>query len=1111
MTHWEKIRENASQLRHEIAAGIMPDELAAPEAICAAAVEHLGLCLIPEHPESANLRGAQAVLEDDVIFINNDLKGWYRSYCVAHEIGHARLHGHRISCSATEIDETKASEDCDSGAEKAVGYGAGERLEREANLFAIEFLLTCESLRRAFDTTDARAIAEKLKVPIETVAGQLMRALLIPPGQLETQPRSERKPDDSQKSAAESTACPLLVSAGPGTGKTQTLAGRISFLIGRGVSPGRILALTFSNKAAEEMRDRVAERHPLEATSIDMMTFHAFGLNLLRKYWQRAGLELHSKIIDKIEALLYLEKNLASLGLEHFRSLHEPTRNLPDILGVISRAKDELCPPEMFAKLADEMLERTREGGDEKAIVKAEKVVEAARVYSYYQNYLEREKLLDFGDLIFRAVTLLERDQSVRAAVAGSYDAILVDEFQDINRASGILLKEISGDGRGLWAVGDIRQSIYRWRGASPLNIGQFAADFPNSRTLALETNYRSVPDIVSLFSRFADQMKAGAGVFHDWSANRGTSAPAVTLTVSPTIEEEADAIAATIRDNEAGDSEFSDHAVICRTHKQLVTLSDKLSERGIPVFYLGDVFEREEVRDLLSLLDLSISKSGHSLVRVALLPEYAIPEADVRRILEESRTRANGFAEVLTDEAYDSEISPRGIGGWHLLRAQLEKLGGAETAWSFLAAYLFAESRFLERFLESDDVARMTARLAIFQFANFARGMEGRFEEHGSEGIRAFLRYVRRLAWFKEDKDLAQIPEAAAGLNAVRMLTVHAAKGLEFNTVFLPYLGAGRFPSSRRGARCSVPDGMIPNGGDFHDEEEECLFFVAMSRARDGLHLSRSRSYGKTSSNESRHLTALEGFLPAARIVDARNSDERPMSTADSLRRSSFYAAELDRYNRCPREFYYTNDRRLKSRDEDSVYRSFHNLLREVLKEECSGVPEDAAFERFERKWLESGIGDHAYSPFFLEIAAEILARPPRVGAGEGAEVSFTVNIAGCAVNVSADGITEEDGKVFVDRMKTGKKPSRIEEDVDALLLEAVEKANPGRFVVVRKTYLMSDESVDVPITAKFRENALNRYADAIAGINNREFPVTSKDENCPNCPHYFICPAGE
>ncbi|MBS1796677.1 MAG: UvrD-helicase domain-containing protein [Acidobacteria bacterium] len=1129
MSHWQKIRDAANRLRRETAAAENLDELDLSKSaeFLDRALDRLELYAIPEHPNSANLRGALAVLEDDCVYYRGDLPRWYRTYCIAHELAHFVLHRRSVHCTRADIEDFSADEESASTAEKAVGYGAGERREREANLFALEFLLPCDVLRRAFldEKLNAAEISARVEMPVETVAGQLARGLLVPPAGDEktAEPKKKFELDASQRRAAETEKCPVLVTAGPGTGKTQTLTKRIAFLLGKGTPPKRILALTFSNKAAEEMRERVAGENPEAAAQIQMMTFHAFGLDILRSFWAEAGLEPKSKLLDKIDALLYLERGLTAIDLEHYQHLPEPTLNLPALLAAISRAKDELCAPAEYRRLAEEMLAEA--GADDEKRIAAEKALETARVYDFYQRFLDREKLLDFGDLIFRAVRLLRENPAVRAEVAGRYDAILVDEFQDVNRACGRLLKEVAGEGKGLWAVGDLRQSIYRWRGASPANIRLFDEDFPDAETVSLEKNYRSHAEIVSLFGNFAQNMRAaGAEFFHAWEADRGPAASAaVDHFVAASLRAEAGELAARIDDYRAKGFHYKDQAVICRTHRQLDKFAAGLAAREIPVFYLGELFEREEVRDLLALLDLKYSANCHALVRVAQFPEYRLPFDDVRAIIGFAADRELAFDEISAHAEIDERLSADGRRGWRKLTAQLAGLPKSVSAWRFLADYLFIRSDYLEPFFAVDDVHRQARRLAVYQFLRLAQNLEARFADEGDGQIPEFLGYVKKLAWFNEDKNYAQIPAAAENLDAVRLLTVHSAKGLEFRSVFLPYLGAGKIPANRQSKTCPDPAGMIDGETDFHDEEEECLFFVAMSRARDCLHLSRALDYSR---NQSKFLDALAGALPVPRVVeDAEPAIADPAETND-FPFATHYAAELDRYLRCPRQYFYTDVCGLTGRGERSVYLKFHSCVYETIHalqsarqlENKAPTVEDA-LGKLDEFWQAAEIDAHPYAPLYRRRAEEMIGRICARLAGENRAAlrpTFELKLAGGAIHVKPDAVeefeTDGEKRVVVRRFRTGKSPKKAAtDDVDALLVEAAKQHFAGAPAVLQKIFLSDDTAQDVPVTEKVVKNRLAKYEQAIDGINRQRFPAAPSDNNCPHCPHYFICPSGK
>ena len=1141
MSHWQKIREAANNLRREIctANDLNENELYQAQEFLEFAAEYLDLDLIPEHPDSNNLSKALAVLEDDCVYFNNHLKSWYRSFCIAHEIGHFRLHHQSVHCTREEIGDLAADADAGSATEKIVGYGAGMRREREANLFALELLLPCGALASACldKKRSARQIAVAAGMPSEVVARQLAGALLVPAAssddRQDEQPAKIFELDESQRRAAEEAKCPTLVAAGPGTGKTHTLTGRISYLIKSGIDPKRILALTFSSKAAEEMRERIGKIDQDAAAKIQVMTFHAYGLDILRTYYAEAALDAHSGLLDKIDALLYLEKNLNFLDLEHYQMLHDPTANLAAILGAISRAKDELCSPEEYRRLGETMFAKAGGTADKESRIKAEKILETHRVYEVYQKFLEDKKLLDFGDLIFRAVRLLQENKEVKREICAKYDAILVDEFQDVNRACGMLLKEIAGGGENLWAVGDLRQSIYRWRGASPANINLFGDDFPNAETVSLELNYRSRAEIVDLFSHFAGQMKsAGADFFHGWKARRGAANPeenrSVHLEIADSVETEAAQIAEHIENYRSDGLRYKDCAVICRTHNQLDRFAKILTEKGIPVFYLGELFEREEVRDLLAVLDLKHSLNGHSLVRAAGLKEYAIPLTDAQKIITAQKDHTQTFCAVLENEELIAGLSEAGKTGAMKLAGHLSAVSADASAWSFLAAYLFDESRFLAPYFSAVDINNQSRRLAIYQFLRLAQSAEERFSKEAAP-VGAFLNYVKKLAYFNEDKNYAQIPPAADNLDAVRLLTIHSAKGLEFPAVFLPYLGAGKMPANRRGQTCPDPDGMIVGDTNFHEEEEECLFFVACSRARDRLHLSRSAKYGQTNSNESKFLTALLDVLPPAVQIDGVAFPVAGTETAATLEedaRRVFYSQELDRYLNCPRDYFYTGVLGLKAAGEKSVYLKFHNCVYDTIRSirsirhlEGIELTEDSVLTRLNEFWQAAEIDDHPYAPLYRARAEELVRRACLTIeqlSGDFFSPTYEVQLSNAAVRVRLDSVTlmESGGEqtAIVRKIKTGKPPKKIDADnAEILMTLAVQKNFPEASSRIERIYLSDDSVCEVPISPRLIKNRIEKYEKAVEGIRNGLFDPSPSDNNCPRCPHFFICPSGE
>jgi DNA helicase-2/ATP-dependent DNA helicase PcrA len=1193
MPHWSYIRVQARLRHRKVQAYATNVALHSASALMTAAqllayTETLtGLVRVPLAAGDPLLYGAQATLDDGFIYYNAEIESRLALYYQAHEFAHYWLHNGGSLCSDEDVDYTESEDKSLYGEGRIEAYGPHQRREMEANVFAREFLLPGDELRRLYieKNFNAAQIASRLGLKLDFVLHNLAYALLAPdiedslstPDKNETFAMSEVAGltlDKSQQAAAHSTHTPLLVAAGPGTGKTRTLVGRILHLLNEDVAPDKIVALTFSNKAGEEMRERV-ERFAYDAASkIWIGTFHAFGLELLRRYWQEAALPPRARVLDPVDALFILERHLPQLGLDHYQNLYEPTTHLAAILAAISRAKDELVSPDRYAELAEIMLARAQEEGDAVETRRAEHAAEVARVYHFYQNYLERNGLLDFGDLIFRTVRLLREQEAVRAELQAQYLHVLVDEYQDVNRACGVLLGLLANRGEGLWVVGDTRQAIYRWRGAAPAQVRYFLKDFPHGRIKALAVNYRSLPPIVHFISAVASQMSVLPATdthtetvalieradFSAWQAHQQESDTtsdeqgAVRFEIATNADAEARELARLIQSRKERGVPFHAQAVICRKHSQLTKFAGVLEAEGVPTLYLGDIFERSEVRDLLALVALASDGSGRTLPRVARFSEYNIPLRDVRAILQTAKETGREFPDVLIS------LKSTQAEGLARLTQHLARVAHLQSAWKMLAHYLFIHSRYLAPVLADDSSAGAQRRLAIYQLLQFLHNEDARAVEATNEADarRAVLRYVRRLKSLYEDKGLRPVPVSAEGLDAVRLTTVHGAKGLEWSCVYLPYLGRGHFPAKRQYEPCPPPVGMIEtfsNGDDdkikaegdsgevpkdTHLEEEECLFFVALSRARDRLCLSRAERYGGNNSKASELLEKIEEHLlrPANSAVTWRADiqenvvdilSESPPQTPVS--KPLFTERQLGAYLKCPRKFFYEQRLYLSGRGEETAYLRFHACVYETLSwlavERMAGrLAEESAddFQALARAqltqlWRVKGPVEHVYESFYREQARLMVERAVRHYArarGQLFHQTWTIERPGALVSVTPDYmelIGETDGPTILFRQtRTGKPPTKTpDDDAYALFYAIAAEHFPQARPRVEILYLSTDEIIELKLSQRTINTRLKHYDDAISGILAGEFPPEVSDHQCPRCAHFFTCPKAE
>ena len=1080
-----------------------------------------GVTRQPVPDDDPVLYEAEAILNLSVpaIFFKKGVSAEQAAFYQAHEFAHYFLDSASGACKAYDIDVTMPEERIPLGIQQVEGYGPRERRECQANVFAREFLLPYSEARQLFleERLSAAEIAKRIGVSIRLVHQQLSQALLVPELGASSGPSHKVLAlDVSQRTAAEAESGPHLIEAGPGTGKTRTLIARIDWLLNRGVDPSSILVLTFSNKAAEELRERVAVSAPNAAPAIWAGTFHAFGLEVLRKFGYFQDLDSHVRLVDPGNALLLLEERLPSLPLKHYLNLYEPAFVLRDVLTAISRAKDELICPDKYREFGEKMLAAA--GDDADMLERAERAMEVADVFAIYEDILQKEGVVDFADLVVRPVKLLQEYPEVGEALREQYKWILVDEYQDVNRASGVLLKLLAGDGKTLWVVGDARQSIYRFRGASPLNIRSFEKDFPGAIRLSLDVNYRSQEPVAQLFEAFATKMKVNVGgLSAEWRAERGDQGGKIVMEVATDLEAEAVGLAEEIRQRRSQGIAYRDQAILCRSHNNLGRFASRLEAQGIPVLYLGDFFERPEVRDMLALISLTCEPKRGGLLRVASFPEYNVPLEDARAVLTFAASENIYPLQAMTRLDEITGLTEIGHQGLALLGSHLAFVQPGTPAAILLSEYLFTQSRYLGTVLADNSVAGECKRLAIFQLLQFAI----EYKPSGSNNPRQqILQWIRRLETFGDGKQLRQMPSAADSIDAVRLLTVHASKGLEFSAVYMPALGKAMFPVSRKYNPCPPPDGMLSEDPeDSHDEEEECLFFVGMSRARDVLCFSRAERYSAArTTRASSLLVGLDAHLPSSPDgppgwrdlgLSEKEEDVLVYLAADYDVHNS---EDLDQYIKCPQAYLYQRILGLSGSREDSAYVQFHRAVYSVLRwirgiEAGTEVSHEEVKARLDAAWEGIGPTNHPYETIYREAADAIIKRAiaHRVDVVELLDADWQVERPGGRIRVRPDHVERGADGLVVRRLRTGRPPKNIDGNIYALYHMVAQELGGGS---VDALFLTTDEKRPVPMTSKKIESRLAKYDQAIAGISEGRFPPKPNDRMCPGCPQYFICP---
>lgn len=1094
-----------------------------PYEFAVAEARRRGFDVEPTAADSILLDGGRAtvIAADGLILHENIGTPFEQAFLVAHEIGHVELGDDFDDEPACAIDPARAVEASPVGIDRVVDYGRRQRREVQMDLFAREFLLPRHITRTLHleQGHTASGIAEKLGAPFDVVAQQLFDALLLP----EIAPsvesdQVERPLNPLQSKAAMHRGEAYLLEAGPGTGKTQTLTSRVEGLLEDGVDPRRILLLTFSNKAAGEMADRIACKHKSAATAMWIGTFHAFGLDVIRRFHIELGLPKDPRMMDRTEAVELLEHEFPRLGLTHYRNLYDPTQIIADILQAISRAKDEVVDPARYAELAGDMAHRAISPEDQEVAARAEEV---ARVYAVYERLKWQAHCVDFGDLVSMPVQLIEENAEIRIHLQGQYDHVLVDEYQDVNRSSVRLLTALCGDGLNLWAVGDAKQSIYRFRGASSFNMTRFGEeDFRGGKRGRLKRNYRSVEEVVQTFSNFATGMKVGdddSGL----ESERGSSGHFPEFRTVDQSPQQTVALADSIEEMRRGGYAYHDQAVLCTGNEKLSELGQDLERLGVPVLFLGSLFERPEVKDLLSLLTILSDRRAMGLVRAACMPEFAMPIEDVATVFEYLRSNEGEPAVWLQDVAAISGLTEVGPIALSALASAMQGFDNASAPWMVLATLLLDRTRMAARTGASDDIAERTRGIAIWQFMNFLR------VQPSGQGlpIVRLLDRVRRLVRLGDDRDLRQLPAAAQGIDAVRLMTIHGAKGLEFRIVHLPGLNADTIPRRPSVPPCPPPDGMVEGAeGPALDafragqaEEQECLFYVALSRARDRFFL-----YAPTQKSNG-HKRSLSAFLDrlGPKLVQRAINPEETLPPAPEMADIAlaidgglrFTGAQLALYERCPRRFFYTHILQVGGRRTATPFMKMHEAVRMVLQAVIADASAISGEEDLEKQLGEAfaahGLADHGYVREYRTFAITMIRYFLTAREGHTPETPTALSLTFGTEEIIVrpdDVLVRPDGSRTLRRVQTGHFRSAEADDVGAAaFLLAARQTFPG--AVVELIHLSDQTARPLELSTRKLQTRQNKLSGFLADIRGGRFPAKASSRTCPGCPAFFVC----
>ncbi|MBL7151272.1 MAG: ATP-dependent helicase [Candidatus Omnitrophica bacterium] len=944
---------------------------------------------------------------------------------------------------------------------------------------------------------------------------------------------------------------PLLIIAGAGTGKTTVITRRIAWLLSAGLAKTEeILALTFTDKAANEMQERVDILLPYGYTDIWISTFHAFGDRLLRENALAAGLNPDFKVLSRSESAVFVREYLFEFPLNYFRPLSEPTRFIEALISLFSRAKDEDISPQEYINYARDCAMKAKEApADEAQQEQAMILTEVAAAYAKYQELLQREGVLDFGNQFYLALNLLRRHPLILQNYRRQFKYILVDEFQDTNFAQYQLAKLLAGQHHNITVAGDDDQCVYRFRGAAYSNLLNFIRDFPDAKKISIVQNYRSTQPILDGAYRLIQQnnperFEVKANINKRLIGLNKTGAPPQHLHFD-SYSTEADKVAQIIKEKAASEKfKYSDFAILVRSNSDAQGFLQSLNMQNIPWQFSGNqgLYSREEVKLCINFLRVAANLSDSmSLYYLVSGEVYALDLAQLGLCSHYARRRNKALYLVFQEldkipelEAVSPEFRKKVEAILKDLRNFLQ-LSRQETTGRLLYSFL-TDTGYLKELTKEQNLENESKIQNLARFFSIVRDFELVARE---DRVINFVNYLNLLIEAGDDPATVQADQDS---DAVNVLTIHKAKGLEFRVVFLVSLVQGRFPWPRRSQPIELPDALIKEvlpSGDFHIQEERRLFYVGMTRAKEELYLTSAEDYG------GKRLKRVSQFVIEALGKEAEERKKKKISAIEAIKRFapqkepslqkpakipetkpvalSYY--HIDDYLTCPLKYKYVNILRVPIMEHHTVIygRAMHEAVGKYFEYKKAGKKIELAdlLNAFRASFDPQGFLGLAHQEERLRTGEEALIRFFAAEEKRGShphfiEEPFSFMLDGNKITGRFDRVDkEEDQAVIMDfktsQIKTQKDADKRVKESMQLLLYALAYKNIFKQLPKRVELYFLESGIigSAKVTEKYLEEVREKIKIVADGIRSRNFQATPAYMACRYCAYAQICPS--